>query len=141
LIARTGLSARLTRFLVVGGSGVLVNTVVLYLLHERAGLPLPIASPMAVELAIINNYLLNDRWTFSRRRPSLARLAKFNLVSLGGLALTTGSLWVLTSTLGMQYLLANLVGIGLATGWNFAANVRWTWARRRTAAAQPLTIG
>ncbi|MBV8719653.1 MAG: GtrA family protein [Chloroflexi bacterium] len=125
---------RLGKFLVVGGTGVAVNTAILFLLHQVAGLPVVVASALAVEVAIVTNYLLNDRWTFDRRRPSLRRFVQFNVVSLGGLLLTTTAVWVLTTALGVHYLLANLVGIGLATSWNFAANVYWTWGADRRAA-------
>jgi dolichol-phosphate mannosyltransferase len=134
---------RLGKFLVVGGSGVCVNTAVLFVLHQIVGLPVVIGSALAVEVAIGSNYLLNDRWTFGQLRPSLRRFAQFNTVSLGGLLLTTSAVWVLSTTFGMNYLLANLVGISLATSWNFAANAYWTWGADRRAAvtsytAQPL---
>jgi putative flippase GtrA len=136
---------RLGKFLAVGGSGVGVNTVVLFLLHQMAGLPVVVASALAVQAAIVSNFLLNDRWTFNRHRPSLRRFAQFNAVSLGGLLLTAIAVWVLTTAFGVHYLLANLVGIGLATSWNFAANVYWTWgaqrrAARTTHAAHALTV-
>src|SRR5438105_7447166 len=87
--------ARLGKFLVVGGSGVAVNTLTLFLLHELTAVPVVIASALAVELAIVSNYLMNDRWTFGRSRPSLRRFAQFNTVSLGGLLLTTSAVWAL----------------------------------------------
>jgi putative flippase GtrA len=130
---------RLLKFLLVGGTGVGVNTVVLFLLHQLAGLPVVVASAVAVEVAIVSNYLLNDRWTFNHHRPSLRRFAQFNVVSLGGLLLTTTAVWVLTTALGLHYLLANFVGIGLATSWNFAANVYWTWGAERRAARSSRT--
>ncbi len=118
---------RLCKFLVVGGTGVLVNSLALLVLYHQAHLPLVVASTLSVELAILNNFCWNDRWTFGRRNYSLSRFAQFNLVSLGGLAITTFTLWVLVCHLNVYYLAANLLGIGLATAWNFAANLFWTW--------------
>jgi putative flippase GtrA len=128
------LYGRLGKFLLVGGSGVAVNTAVLYLLHQIAGFPVILASALAVEVAIVNNFVLNDRWTFGHQRPALRRFAQFNVVSLGGLLLTTSAVWVLTTSFGVYYLAANLAGIALATAWNFAANVYWTWGAERRAA-------
>jgi putative flippase GtrA len=125
---------RLGKFLLVGGSGVAVNTAVLFLLHQLGGLPVIVASALAVEVAIVNNYLINDRWTFGHKRPALRRFVQFNVVSLGGLLLTTTAVWVLTASFGVYYLAANLAGIALATAWNFAANVYWTWGTERRAA-------
>lgn len=121
------LTIKLAKFGAVGLSGVGVNTLFLYLLHERAALPLLLAAPLAVEASIASNFILNNHWTFGRPTLAFIDFAKFNLVSLGGLVITTGSLYVLVTLVSMYYLLANLVGIGLATAWNFALNVLWTW--------------
>jgi hypothetical protein len=69
LVTRARVFGRLGKFLFVGGIGVGVNTAALFLLHQIAGLPVVAASALAVEVAILNNYLFNDRWTFGRRRP------------------------------------------------------------------------
>ena len=115
------------KFLLVGGLGVGVNSLALFVLHQLMRFPLVAASLVAVELAIVNNFLWNDRWTFERKKLSLRRFFQFNLVSCGGLVITTGTLWVLVTHLAAPYLLANLVGIGLATCWNFGINLLWTW--------------
>lgn len=121
------LLARASKFLVVGGTGVLVNNLALLLLFQWAHLPLVVASALSVELGIVNNFYWNDRWTFRRTGLSVTRFAQFNLVSLGGLVITTGTLWILASHLGLYYLAANLLGIALATAWNFVVNSLWTW--------------
>jgi dolichol-phosphate mannosyltransferase len=125
------LAARLGKFLVVGGTGVVLNNAALFALYQILRLPLVIASALAVTLAIVNNFVLNDRWTFGRRTPSLRRFGRFGVVSLGGLLISTGVLWVLVTYLSVQYLVANLVGIALATGWNFVGNLAWTWSGGR----------
>lgn len=121
------LLAKLIKFLIIGGSGVLVNTAALFFLYQIARLPLLAASALAVELAIVNGFLWNNRWTFGRRTLSLGRFLRYHAVSLGGLVITTGTLWLLVRYAGILYLTANLVGIVLATAWNFCANVLWTW--------------
>lgn len=124
------LATKLAKFSLVGGSGVVVNTAALYLFYQIGHLPLVMASLLAVELAIVNNFLWNDRWTFGQHALSPMRFLRFNLVSAGGLAITTGTLALVTS-FGVYYLLANLLGISLATLWNFAFNVLWTWRWER----------
>lgn len=117
-------------FCLVGGSGVIVNSALLYLLHDRMGLELIVASILATEVAIINNFFWNNRFTFHKPNVRLWRLLRFNLVSLGGLLITTGILTYLTNNYGIYFLLANLVAIGVATFWNFFANFAWTWGRK-----------
>jgi dolichol-phosphate mannosyltransferase len=109
----------------------LVNSLALLLLFQWVHLPLVIASVLSTEMAIVNNFCWNDRWTFGRTQLSIKRLAKFNLVSLAGLVITTGTLWLLVRHLGYYYLTANLLGIALATAWNFVANSLWTWGGAR----------
>jgi len=128
---RLGLGVKFLKFSFVGTTGVVVNTLALFLLYQMVGLPLLMASPLAIELAIANNFLLNDRWTFHQNGHSVSRFLKFNLVSLGGLVIAAGTLYALVQFEGVHYLLANLVGIGLATLWNFFVNLVWTWRQDR----------
>ncbi|HEY7122664.1 MAG TPA: GtrA family protein [Ktedonobacterales bacterium] len=118
---------RLGKFLVVGGTGLGVNSAALFLLYQMLSLPLVLASGLATELSIVSNFCLNDRWTFGCRWPTWGRFFKFNLVALGGLVLATLTLWSLVTLLRMPYLFANLLGVLLATSWNFVVNVFWTW--------------
>jgi putative flippase GtrA len=118
---------RLGKFIIVGGVGVFVNTAALFILYQLLGLPLVAASLIAVEISIINNFVLNDRWTFEQNGLSLRRFVKFNAVSSGGLVITTLTLWLLVNRAGMRYIFANLAGIVLATTWNFVLNAVWTW--------------
>lgn len=119
---------RAARFCLVGGTGVAVNTAVLYLLSRGLGLPLPVSSAIAVEVAIISNYMLNDRFTFAVRRPSLRRLAKFNITSLAGLGVNVVIVWLLTRR-GVYFLDANFVGIAVAVVVNYTFSVAWVWRR------------
>ena len=120
---------KLAKFLVVGGSGVIVNMVTLVTLYQFGHLPLALSSALAVEVSILNNFIWNNHWTFGQHSLSPSRFAKFNLVSLAGLVVTTTTVWLLSSTFGMHYVLANIVGIGLASVWNFSVNLVWTWGR------------
>ena len=118
---------RVLKFGIVGGTGAAVNVSALYLLSRWAGLPLVAASALAVELAVISNYLLNDTWTFGARSPALSRFAKFNASSLVGLVLNVLCVWLLTR-LGLYFLLANLIGIAVGFAANYTFSVSWVWA-------------
>ena len=58
---------RFMRFGLVGLTGVFVDMVVLYLLSDPTTLALPLTRSkiIAAQVAIINNFLWNDRWTFA----------------------------------------------------------------------------
>ncbi|MFP3914780.1 MAG: glycosyltransferase [Actinomycetota bacterium] len=141
LVAHSPFSPTFMRFALVGATGVVVNNLILFLLHGLAGLLLPIASVVAVESAIVSNFLLNDRWTFRRLQPEVGRFLRFNVVSAGGLLVNVAVLTSLVELFGLHYLIANLAGIGAALAWNFSINVRWTWAPAAEAAETAGAVG
>jgi dolichol-phosphate mannosyltransferase len=123
---------RFTKFGLVGGSGVLVNEGLLWVLWGVWGVVLLAASIIAVEVSIIWNFLLNEAWTFRDRgdhgvHAFFKRLGMFNLISIIGLGLNVSILLLLFHVFGIYPLTANLVGIAVAFVWNFAANNLWTW--------------
>ena len=57
------------KFIFVGISGIFVNQFFLYFLHEtNFFLSLPVASILAIELSILNNFTWNNIWTFKGRK-------------------------------------------------------------------------
>ena len=126
--ARGRWGSRTVRSAVVGGTGAAINMSALCVLSWLVGLPLAAASTLAVELAAISNYLLDDSWTFTRRRPSLGRFARFNVASLMGLALNVFTVWYLAHV-GVHFLAANVAGIAAGFTVNHAFGVSWVWGR------------
>lgn len=133
-----GLAGRFIKFGLVGLSGVLVDSLALFLLHDPrvGGLALLPAKIVAAELAILNNFAWNDRWTFADRSERSragwpGRLLRFQVVCLAGLGLNVLVLAALTRGLHLHYLLANLIAIAAVTLWNFALNMRFSWADSR----------
>lgn len=124
---------RLVRFGAVGAAGVLVNTALLALLVEVAGLGRPLAAVVATEGAIISNFVLNDRWTFRDARSSLPwprRAWRYHTVAVGGLAISVAVFTSLLRASSLHYAVANLGAISAATLWNYAMNARFTWRHR-----------
>jgi dolichol-phosphate mannosyltransferase len=123
------------RFGIVGISGIVVNLGLLYVLVQYLHSEDLLASFIATELAILNNFVWNDTWTFrSVENKELSsrwhRLIAFNVVSAGGVAINLGIFYALTRWFGIYYLLAQLVGILIAFSWNFLLNRRLTWGRK-----------
>jgi dolichol-phosphate mannosyltransferase len=129
-------SSRFFKFAVVGGSGVLVDMAVLFLLSDPStlGLGLTRSKIAAAELAIINNFLWNDAWTFSDMVKTrswahkLRRLVKFNIVCGIGLVLNVVLLNVMFNVLHMNRYVANLIAIAGVTAWNFWINLKVSWS-------------
>lgn len=118
------------RFGLVGMSGVLINSLVLWALARGLGLPTVVASLLATETAILSNFLLNDRWTFRTgdyRHGFGQRLLRYHGVAAGGAAISVGALAALTAYTALPLLVANLLAIAAAMVWNYGANAGWTW--------------
>jgi putative flippase GtrA len=122
---------RMVRFGAVGGSGVLVNMTLLYLLAGGGGMNHVVAAALATEAAILWNFTLNDRWTFSDAETAVSwrwRVLRYNSVALFGLAISVCTLAGLTYLLELHYLVANLFAIGAGTLWNYTGSSFFTWA-------------
>ena len=63
--------------------------------------------------------------------PRLLRFLRFNIFCTGGAAISLLTLWLCTGYLGFHYLLSNLLGITLATVWNYGMNANITWESAR----------
>ncbi len=131
---------RFACFGVVGISGVLVNTGVLWGLVTLFGVHHLIAAAVSSEVSILTNFVLNDRWTFADHTAEISYLrrgAHYNAVALCGMVLSLGVLAVLVDAFGLYYLVANLVAIGASTVSNYLLNTRFTWALHRASTTQP----
>jgi dolichol-phosphate mannosyltransferase len=133
---RLARSERFLKFLAVGLSGVVVDSAILYLLTDRNTLhwPLTRSAILAAEVAIINNFFWNDRWTFGdianhqrSWRQQFRRLLKFNLVCLMGVVIKVIILNILFNFVIPNQYIANILAIGCATLWNFWINLKLSW--------------
>jgi dolichol-phosphate mannosyltransferase len=120
------------RFAAVGTSGVVVNLGVFSLLLAT-GLNKFIASPVAIELSIISNFLLNNYWTFSGRNTRdhiHLKGLKFNLVSFCSLGISYSIFVVLSllfpSTVPQIHQAAGIIPAMLV---NYFLNVYWTFRK------------
>lgn len=127
---------RFLRFGLVGLSGVFVDMAILYLLSDPTTLALPLTRSkiIAGEIAICNNFLWNDAWTFadvSKKQQQwsqrLKRFLKFNLICLAGLVLNVLVLNLVFNFLIPNRYIANLIAIAVATIWNFWVNLKLSW--------------
>ncbi len=127
---------RFIRFALVGLSGVFVDMTILYLLSDPTTLAFPLTRSkiLAAELAIINNFLWNDVWTFgdiAKKQPSkkqkFKRLIKFNLVCLAGLIMNVLLLNICFNLFNINRYLANTIAIAIVTIWNYWINLKLSW--------------
>ncbi len=126
---------RPAKFALVGALGIVVQLLTLEAL-TAIGLQYLWATGLAVEAAVLHNFLWHQRFTWSDRRAQTgAQLVRFHL-SNGAISIL-GSLLLmrfLVGQVGMGVLVANLFAIGACSVGNFLASDRWVFL----SSAQPL---
>jgi len=130
---------RFYRFGIVGGIGVLVNLGFYAFLYDLIGIYDLIAGAIAIELSIVNNFVLNERWTFRDRahgglRTYLKRLLAFHLSSgLVAMLAQLLTLYVLTRFLGVWDKIAYLIGISFGALANYFICNLWIFKKKADA--------
>jgi dolichol-phosphate mannosyltransferase len=118
------------RFAFVGVSGTIVNLGVFSLLLH-AGMNKFAASPLAIEISIVWNFLFNNYWTFSDRKTrdrAYVKGVKFNVVSLAALVISFATFTALSLLFpNNPPELQQLAGIVPATFINYFLNSYWTF--------------
>jgi dolichol-phosphate mannosyltransferase len=125
---------RFLRFGAVGFSGVFVDLTIFHLMRTVINLGLTRSTILSAEIAILNNFLWNDLWTFgdisrkqTGKRQRFKRFLKFNIVCLAGIIIQTLVVNFLFNSLGMNQYMAKLIAIAVATIWNFWVNLKLSW--------------
>ena len=124
---------RFIRFGVVGASGVVVNQGLLMLIHGSLGWPLLLSSLIAIEAAILNNFLWSSTWIWRfdydhSLRLILQKLAQYQAATLfTSMVVNASVLASLVYGLDFDYRLANLAGIAAGMGVNFLAGEFWVF--------------
>ncbi len=125
---------RMLVFATIGASGIAVNEGTLYLVYEVLGakelgyLGLALGGLAGFEASVIYNFILHDLITFRERRrlPLWKRFLHYELASVGGAVIQIAFLLGLTA-LGLNYLLANLIGILFGLGFRYAYSATKAW--------------
>jgi putative flippase GtrA len=131
---------RVRVFMSVGAIGFVLQVGVLALLTIGAGWPYQIATAVAVELAVVHNFLWHERWTWRDQvgadRGLLARFLRYQITT--GATSVTGNFLctsVLVEQAGVPVLIANVAAVGMMAVANFMVSDRWVFTRGTMAAA------
>jgi putative flippase GtrA len=124
----------------VASVGFLIQTSIVALLTSRAHVAAELATAIGVELAVINNFLWHERWTwgdrFERTQSRLRRFAAYQLatgsVSLAGNVLLASAA---VHVLGMDATLANVLAVIAMSLANYSIADRLIFTRTAVAAA------
>jgi dolichol-phosphate mannosyltransferase len=123
-------SLRLTGFMLIGATGIVVNSFVLYLVTAR----LNVYYLLSVIVATIASTLWNFSWiefaiykTGHNPQGRIRRFAYFSLMNIGALTLRGPLIYVLTSLLGINYLISNLFSLVVLVFARFLVSDNMIW--------------
>lgn len=122
-----------SKFAVVGILGIVVNQGALFGLVEALGVYYIVSSIIASQVSTLSNFLLTELWVFRARDARghvLVRYLVFNAVNAATLLIRIPVLFFLTDSVGVHYLVSNLVAIGLTFGIRYMIADNWIWAGR-----------
>ena len=142
---------RFIKFIVVGGSGTVLNIVLVYIGHEyifnsiESSYQRPyISQAIAISLSTVNNFTWNRLWTWSDRVRMLEAdehvpLPSLRLIGLEfgqyatASAFGSGLQYVLAMLLAgsMHYILATLTAIAAVSVTNYLSFDRWVFKRSK----------
>ncbi|MGB8579870.1 MAG: GtrA family protein [Candidatus Sulfotelmatobacter sp.] len=133
---RGSIFLRWWRFNLVGGIGIAVQLILLFLLKSILHFNYLSATGLAVEATVIHNFLWHERFTWADRlqpswRNSLPRLLRFNLTN--GAVSLAGNLALMKWMVGlghMNYLVANAIAIALCSLVNFIVSNEYVFDGR-----------
>lgn len=122
---------RFAKFGTVGLSGFVVNELALAGAVGVLGVNYLVGVAIATEVSTIWNFALVEVWAFRHHEPHHSlrrRLALFFVLNNLALLARIPIVAVLTAGLGVNYLLSNLVSLGLLTVLRFLVADSWIWA-------------
>ncbi len=129
-------SQRFIKVCAVGTIGAAIQFTIFNIL--RRTLNPEIANVIAVEFAIIGNFIINNSWTFKDKKLKIEKglqkiilkFAQFNLFSLGSLLIQYIVMKIGTNILGRGFIIENglvVVGILLGLIYNFTIYTKLIW--------------
>ena len=125
---------RFLKFGAVGFSGVFVDLGMFWILSNGFGLAAVTATILSAEVAVLNNFIWNDRWTFGDRsiqqpglRSMVRRFLKFNVLCLVGIVFQGTLVGLMSNVAGVPAIGAKLLAIGIVMLWNFWINLKLSW--------------
>ena len=125
----------LGRFLLVGLSGLAVNSAAFLLLYDLAHVHYLVAAILSTQFSTTWNFIFVERWVYAHRRlktGTWTRFWKFAVVNNLSLLLRGPAMVVLVSYLGMAAVLANLIALAAIALLRFGIADVVIWASADT---------
>jgi dolichol-phosphate mannosyltransferase len=123
---------RILKFMSVGLSGVIVTEGLLWLFTDFYRVHYVISALLSIEIAILNNFIWNEIWTFKDRVQgsgiyTIQRFLKFNISRVLGMMISVSLMTFFTEVYGIHYLISNLSAVFIVFVINYLFSVSYIW--------------
>ena len=125
------LASQFSKFTLIGGLATAVQYAILVILTKYWGWDPVLASTVGYVCGATLNYYLNHRLTFRSVEKHFLAVPRFALVASIGLSLNAVIMTVAIRSMGLPYLLSQVVTTAIVLFWNFNANRTWTYRARK----------
>lgn len=114
---------QLFRYACAGGFAFIIDIGVLVILTELLDVYYLFSTVIAYIFATVTTYSLSISWIFRRRSicNKWVEFGTYTLITLMGLGVLTGSMWVFTEVVGVYYLASKIISTAFVFLWNFSA--------------------
>lgn len=132
------LTGPFSKFLIVGGTGFVINAILLRILVDRFYWPPYYANLVGAVFAVFSNYNLNNVWTFRHHKATtpgkyLLKLVQFYATSAFGIIfIQTGTIFIGVHFITQQkdYFIYFLIGTAFLLVWNFFIYSKVIWKKK-----------
>lgn len=121
------LIAQFMKFGIVGVIAFVIDYGLMVLLTELFGVNYLISATISFTVSVIFNYLASMRYVF-RHKENMSRRREFVIfvvLSVIGLGINNGLMWLGTGLLGISYLITKLVATAVVMLWNFVTRKKF----------------
>jgi len=111
------------KFGITGVSGLTVDFALTWLFKDEFHFNKFVANAIGFSAAVISNYIINRNWTFKAKKSKAAtQFTAFVSVSLIGLLLNSGIIYLLDNMLNVNFYISKAIAIFIVFFWNFSIN-------------------
>lgn len=121
------LIAQMMKFGVVGIIAFVIDYGLMVLLTELVGLNYLVSATISFTVSVIFNYIASMRYVFAHKE-GMSRKREFTIfvvLSIIGLGINNGLMWLGTSVMGISYLITKIFATAVVTVWNFVTRKKF----------------
>lgn len=110
---------QILRFTIVGGIATVIDFVCLYIFKEFLNLNIILSNTLSFTISVIYNYIASIKWVFDVNKKSKFQFIIFVILSVIGLLINNGILYLFTSYTEFYYLLSKVFATLVVMIYNF----------------------